>query len=261
MSENNFQRQQYAFAAHIRDPQHVAPPADVEDRRMAVYRELFYNNLDSFLAGTLPVLHSLLAATHWQALVRDFMVRHRAHSPYFLDIPREFLNYLEHARDSHSPDHLQDPPFLYELAHYEWIELALSVHDADVDPSGIHADGDLLEGHPLLSPFAWPLRYRFDVQHIRPEYQPAEPPAQPTHLLAYRDNEDAVRFLELNPVSARLLGLLAEHANEPTYSGRQALATIGQELQHPQPDQIIAHGLEQLRDWQARGIILGSTRI
>ncbi len=50
-------QQQYAFAAHIRDPQHAAPPADIEDRRMGIYRELFFNNLDSSLTDTLPVLH------------------------------------------------------------------------------------------------------------------------------------------------------------------------------------------------------------
>lgn len=257
----DFQQWQYAFAAHIRDPQHAPRPADVEERRMGVYRELFYNNLDGFLADTLPVLHSLLGATHWQALIRDFMVKHRAHSPYFLDIPREFLSYLEHERGAHT----EDPPFLRELAHYEWVELALSVLDAAVNPDGIapfiDQDGDLLSGHPLLSPLAWPLQYRFPVQRIRSDYRPSEPPAEPTHLLVYRDAEDTVRFLELNPVSARLVGLLAEHADEWTYTGRQALETICRELHHPQPEHVIAHGLDLLRDWRARGIILGTTNI
>jgi hypothetical protein len=252
----DFQQRQFAFAAHIRDPEHAQHPTDVEARRMAIYCELFYNNLDSFLAGTLPVLHSLLTASHWTGLVRDFMARHRAHSPYFLDIPREFLSYLEHEHDAHP----EDPPFLYELAHYEWVELALSVHDANVDPTGITAQGDLLDGQPVLSPLAWPLQYRFAVHRLRPEYQPKEPPAQPTQLLAYRDSEDSVRFLELNPVSARLIGLLVEHAEDTDYTGRQALEAIARELRHPQPEQLITHGLEQLRDWRARGIILGTPR-
>jgi hypothetical protein len=259
-------QQQYAFAAHIRDPQHAAPPAGIEDRRMGIYRELFFNNLDSLLTDTLPVLHRLLAPAHWASLVRDFMVKHRAHSPYFLDIPREFLSYLEHERGTHATEHFRDPPFLYELAHYEWIELALSVHDAEVKPDGIDPGitpgidigHDLLDGHPLLSPYAWPLQYRFDVQRIRPEYQPTEPPVQPTYLLIYRDAEDGVRFLELNPVSARLFSLLAEHADDPTYTGRLGLESVCQELQHPHPETVVAHGAEQLRDWQARGIILGT---
>ncbi|MBI5039809.1 MAG: putative DNA-binding domain-containing protein [Gammaproteobacteria bacterium] len=264
----DFQQRQYAFAAHIRDPQHAPRPDDVDERHMGIYRELFFNNLDGFLRDTLPVLHGLLAAAHWDALVRDFLVKHRAHSPYFLDIPREFLRYLEHERDAHPAEHFaghfpgqfRNPPFLYELAHYEWVELALSVHEADIDLAGIDRDGDLLAGHPLLSPLAWPLQYRFPVQHIRPDYQPTAAPASPTQLLVYRDAEDTVRFLELNPVSARLLGLLAEHADAPAYSGRQALETVARELQHPQPEQIITHGLELLQDWRARGIVLGAAR-
>ncbi|MDH4254937.1 MAG: DNA-binding domain-containing protein, partial [Gammaproteobacteria bacterium] len=50
-----FQRRQYEFAAHIRDPDANPPPAGIEDRRMAIYRELFYNNLLSLLGSTFPV--------------------------------------------------------------------------------------------------------------------------------------------------------------------------------------------------------------
>lgn len=251
----DFQRRQYAFAAHIRDPHHAPRPADVPAPRMAIYGELIYNNIDSFLTDMLPVLHGLLDAAHWQALVRDFLVTHRARSPYFLDIPREFLSYL----DSERVEHPDDPPFLRELAHYEWVELALSVDDRNVDPRHIDPDGDLLDGHPVLSPLAWPLQYAFPVQRIRADNQPAEPPGTPTFLLVHRDAEDAVRFLELNAVSARLIGLLAEHADDAGYSGRQALDDIARELQHPQPEQVVAHGLDLLRDWRTRGIILGTS--
>lgn len=250
-----FQQVQYAFAAHLRDPEHAPRPADVDDRRMGVYRELIFNNIDGFLADTLPVLHGILPAAQWTALVRDFLVHHRAHSPYFLDIPREFLRYLDEQRGERP----EDPPFLRELAHYEWVELALSVHDAAPDSDGIDRDGDLLAGHPLLSPLAWPLSYRFPVQRIGPDHQPAVPPAEPTYLLVYRDADDAVRFLELNPVSARLLGLLAEHAAERNYTGRQALDTVAAELRHPEPDRVIAHGLDLLHDWRSRGIVLGTS--
>lgn len=252
----DFQQRQFSFAAHIRDPQHNARPADVPEPRMTVYRELIFNNLDSFLADTLPVLHSLLTPEHWNGLLRGFLVKHRAHSPYFLDIPREFLSYL----DEHRRDHPDDPPFLRELTHYEWVELALSVHDADTGFDGVDRSGDLLAGHPVLSPLAWPLQYAYPVHRIGKDYRPAEPSTEPTYLLAYRDAEDTVRFLELNPVSARLIGLLAEHADNNSYTGRQALDTIAGELQHPQPEQVIAHGLELLRDWRARGILLGTGR-
>ncbi|NNG12205.1 MAG: DUF2063 domain-containing protein, partial [Halobacteria archaeon] len=56
----DFIRRQYEFAAHIRDPKHQPAPADVEDRRMGIYRELFYNNVEGFIAGTFPVLRRIL---------------------------------------------------------------------------------------------------------------------------------------------------------------------------------------------------------
>lgn len=249
-----FQQVQYAFAAHIRDPGHAPRPADVDERRMGVYRELIFNNIDGFLADTLPVLRRLLDDAAWSALVRDFLIRHRAHSPYFLDIPREFLRYLDEQRGERP----EDPPFLRELAHYEWVELALSVHDAAIDTEGLDRAGDLLAGHPVLSPLAWPLSYRFPVHRIGPDHRPTEAPAVPTHLLVYRDGADEVRFLELNPVSARLIGLLAGHADDPAYTGRQALESIAAELRHPDPERVRTGGRQILEDWRARGIVLGT---
>ncbi|MEJ2257816.1 MAG: DNA-binding domain-containing protein, partial [Woeseiaceae bacterium] len=49
-----FRKRQYAFAAHIRDPENVPAPDDIEARRMAVYRDLFFNNLFSLLGTFFP---------------------------------------------------------------------------------------------------------------------------------------------------------------------------------------------------------------
>ena len=49
---------QYAFAGHIRDPEHMPVPDGVEPRRMAVYRDLFYNNVENFIANSFPVLRA-----------------------------------------------------------------------------------------------------------------------------------------------------------------------------------------------------------
>jgi hypothetical protein len=115
-----FQKKQLAFAAHIRDPQNQLAPSGIEDRRMAIYRELFFNNLHKLISSTFPVLKKLHSNERWRALIREFMVRHNAQTPYFLDIPREFLAFLE---NEHVAD-AEDFPFLCELAHYERAELA-----------------------------------------------------------------------------------------------------------------------------------------
>lgn len=250
-SKAPFQDLQTAFAAHLRDPERVPPPPDIEDRRLAVYRELFFNNVRGFLANNFPVLRRLYGGPGWDALVRDFYARHRAHTPLFPELPREFLRFVETCR---GPDH-GDPPFLLELAHYEWVELALALDPAEIDGTPADPDGDLLAGAPVRSPVAWLLTYRFPVQHIRPDFQPKEPPAQPTHLVVYRGRDDKVRFLALNAVSARVLQLIEVR---PELTGRELLAVLADELGQPLA-RIEAAGARMLADLRARDILLGTS--
>ena len=242
---------QYEFAGHIRDPDNVPAPPDIEDRRMAIYRDLFFNNIQGFLANNFPVIRKLYADDRWHAMVRDFMVRHRARTPLFPELPREFLQFLEEQRgEAHG-----DPPFLLELAHYEWVELALSLDEADIDSVGADPDGDLVDGIPVRSPLAWLLTYRFPVHHIRPDFRPSEPPPEPTHLVVYRRRDDKVRFMSLNAVSARLLQMLEE---QPQRTGRAHLEAIATELNSADPEKIVAAGRQVLADFRTRDIVLGT---
>lgn len=218
---------------------------------MAIYRELFYNNVEGFLSGTFPVLRSLYSDTHWHLLVRDYFSHHRAQTPLFLEIPREFLNWLENERTPRK----DDMPFLHELAHYEWVELALSISEESTDAPEINPDGDLLKGIPVLSPLAWHLSYRFPVHQIGPDFMPQQPGEQPTTLVVYRDREDAVNFLEVNAVTKRLLELVSDNSSE---SGEQLLGRIATEMSHPQPEVVIAGGAEILAGLSAKDIVLGT---
>jgi hypothetical protein len=248
-----FDAVQRAFARHLRDPEHAPPPDDVEPRRMKVYRELFFNNLSSLLAGTFPVLHAILGPTRWSALVRDFMVRHEARTPLFTEVPQELLRFLQETRRD-APD---DPPFMLELAHYEWVELALQLAPdppaADVDPMG-----DLLAGVPVVSPLAWPVAYDWPVHRLSVEHQPATPPTQPTFLVVYRDRDDAVRFMEINALTARLLELAGAEGAERC--GRDLLSGIAQELGHPDAGAVIGGGAQTLAMLRDHGVLLGVRR-
>ena len=245
-----FQQIQYAFTAHVRNPESNPCPAGIEARRMRIYTELTYNNVEDFMATTYPVLCSICGEEKWHRLVRAYFANHYASTPLFHEMPREFLKYLEQEREPAEDDF----PFLLELAHYEWAELALNVSDQQADMSCIIPDGDLLEGIPVLSPLAWPLSYHFPVHKISPDYLPATPPEQPTHIVVYRNAEDDVHFLEINSVSAHLLQLIAE---DDRRSGRQLLEAMAQQLQHPNPEVVIQGGHQTLNDLRARDIILG----
>jgi len=246
-----FMQRQYAFAARIRDPQNAPAPADVEPRRMDVYEELFYNNIQDFLANAFPVLRKLHDDEKWHALVRDYFATHRAHTPLFHEMPREFLHYLQNERGEREGDY----PFMLQLAHYEWIELELLT--AEDKLPDYDADGDLLSGSPVLSPLTRILSYHYAVQQIGPEHIPQQADETPTHLLVYRDLNDKIGFIELNPVTARLLQLITDQTER---NGKELLEQIATELHHPNPQTVIDGGNGILRDLKQRHIILGTRR-
>lgn len=247
----DFQKHQYAFAAHIRNPEVNARPQDVEERRMAIYRDLFFNNISSFLGGTFPVLKEITPKTRWDELIREFLIKHQAHTPLFLEMPEEFLSFLQNEYESQTKDY----PFMVELAHYEWVELALSVEEAEIDLDGVNVNGDLMENPPVLSPVAWSLAYTFPVHQIGPDYLPETPGEQPTFLVVYRNQKDKVGFLAINAVTARLLELLSENRD---MRGRDLLKNIAQELNHPRPDVVIEGGVQTLKQLWRHDIILGT---
>ena len=96
---------------------------------MKVYNELLYNNLEGFLLACFPVLRKVLGKRKWTLLVRDFFTVHRCQTPFFRQIPDEFIDYLKNERG----DRAEDPGFLQDLAHYEWVELTLSVSSKEID--------------------------------------------------------------------------------------------------------------------------------
>jgi len=245
-----FAKTQRDFIGAIRDPLNHPAPAGVEERRMSVYRELFYNNVEDFLASTFPVLKEISGDEAWHALVRDYFTQHRAKTPLFMQMPREFIDYLQNERLSKTGDF----PFMLELAHYEWTELALATTDDHIDMKGIDANGDLLEGIPVLSPLAWVLSYQYAVHKIGPDYLPTAEQKQPSHLIVFRNRKDNVEFIEINPVTAKLLMLLEQQ----TSVARSVLAGIADELAHPQPETIIEFGHATLMDLHRRGVILGT---
>lgn len=242
-----FQQFQFDFGRHVRDPRANPRPAGVPARRAGIYSELLYNNLEGFLLACFPISHELLGPRRWPKLVRAFLRDARCHTPYFREIPREFLHWLTTAATL--PVKL--PAWLKELAHYEWVELALDV--METESPACDPNGDLLAGVPVLAPALMNLSYTWPVQRIGPDYRPRKP--QATHLLVYRDRTDEVQFIEQNPVNSRLVELLVEGR----HSGRAACLAIAAELAHPQPEAVVAHGAQLLETLRTAGAIIGTT--
>lgn len=245
-----FQQLQTRLTAHLRDPLHAPAPEGIEDRRLKIYRELFYNNIEGFLANAFPVLRQLLDDTRWHALVRDFFATHESHDPLFHALAEEFLRYLEDERGVVAGD----LPFLRELAHYEWVELALSIAEDELTPAIADPNGDLLDGVPVVSPLAWTLAYDYPVHRISPACIPTAPCAAPTYLVVCRNRSDEVKFTEINAVTARLLALIGE---SPGRTGREHLTQIAAEL-GAELEGIVAAGETMLLALRTRDVVLGT---
>lgn len=245
---DTLRQQQFQLAAHLRDPAHCAPPPGLEDRRLAIYRELFFGNIESLLSGNFPVIRKTLEATRWQALVRDFYVRHRSQTPLFAEIGREFVSFLQERAGAHAGD----PAWLPELAHYEWVELGLQIAD-DALPAH-DPDAALLTGIPVLSPFAWALAYTWPVNRIGPGFQPQTPPDAATFVLVRRDATHDIRFAEISPLVYRLLEILQTSAD----TGRQSLEQLAQEAGITDIPPFIEQGAAMLQRMREEGTILGS---
>ncbi|HET8707519.1 MAG TPA: putative DNA-binding domain-containing protein, partial [Pseudomonadales bacterium] len=180
-----FLHAQNKLAQFIRQPDSVKSDPDWPQGRARVYADLVYNNIEDFLSRFFPVLKEITPLERWQSMVRDFVARHTNKTPYFLELAQEFLDYLEHERQA-----ADDPAFLLELAHYEWVELALDVAEGDFPNHGDKVEGDWLETVFSVSPLACSLAYQFPVHRICTDYLPTAPPEQPTFLLVYRGSDD-----------------------------------------------------------------------
>lgn len=257
----DFLQTQRQFTAHLRNPTENPGPADVEDRRMAIYRDLIYNNIEGFLDSGFPILREIHSDAEWQALVREFIVQHQCHSPYFLEISQEFLKFLQ----QRSLD--ANKPFLVELAHYEWVELALDC-STEVFPEDVAIEGDLLEMHPVVSPLVWNLSYQYPVHQISSTNQPIETPSAPTFLVVYRNRHDKVGFMESNAATSRLITILSGQSlseelsdevqeGDALISGRAALEQLAQELKSPDQLAIINFGADLIKNLLSLDIICG----
>lgn len=223
---------QRALAARIRQPAQQPLLDGITAERMAVYETLFFNNIEGFISGAFPVLRRLFEASRWQRLVRSFIATHQARTPYFLQISQEFLAWLQQGYVAEAGD----PPFMQELAHYEWVELALDVSDAQVPAQG-------------WSPLAWPLAYQWPVQRIGVDYQPLTPPAEPTCLLVWRDAQDKVRFMQLSPFAYQLAARL-----QAGTEAAPALHELAQQNGFNPDATYFANAQSLLNDWQRLAI-------
>ena len=238
----DFQLYQAQFSAHIRNPSHNKKPPHVNSNRMAVYKKAVFNNIVESVSICFPVCQAVIGKRAWQRLMREFVATYAAGSPIFREIPQQFLLFLEHIENV--------PAYFKQLAHYEWVELAIS--SQQTQPVIRSEQTDLLYEKPILAAAHMLLEYDYPVHQISAKFKPKH--THKTNLLVFRNAEFEVKFIELSPVTYRLLQLIKEQ----DLTGEQALTQLAKEIEHPDVSMIIQFGLGILTDLANQQAIFGS---
>ena len=238
----DFQQYQLEFTAHIRNPRLHAKPAQVNEKRMAVYRDAVFNNIFASISACFPVCQKMIGVRAWRKLNRDFVANYAATSPIFKEIPYQFLQFLNTKTDL--------PVYFQQLAHYEWVELAVSNQITYLPKLSAHVN--FLDEMPVLAPAHQLLQYDYPVHKISARFKSTV--IEKVYLLVYRNSAFKVKFIELNAITFKLLYLI----NQNKLSGKQALMKLEDELEQVDTQILLKYGLSILSDLASQEAIVGS---
>ncbi len=221
-------------------------------RRLAVYRSLVRNGLSSVVLRMLPRTRARLNAAcsgRFDADFAAFVDEESPHTHYLRDVPFELFAWAKPRwqADPSVPAYIVDLAS-YELAHFQVAQVA--------SPGGAHATNavDVALDRPLaFHESACVLRYAWAV-HELPGGDDAtdEPPRRDVRLLAYRDADHSVRWLELTPLAATIVDRLA--AGEALGAAIE-LACAGAGVA---PPAVLPELARLLADLGNRGVLVGA---
>jgi uncharacterized protein len=200
---------QQAFADHLRRPDLPNPPSVQNHSRLVVYRRLVFNNFCSFLNSCFPITRSILSAQEWQQLSQTAFSGIRAHSPLFRNIPDIFLQWLQKQPQPYLPQY----PWLLEFMHYEWLELVVETHAAQLDKINhlMPQVEDPLNSYPLPNPTLQLACYRWPVHTLQTGHIPTQALPDAHCFAVVRQRNDHIQFVSINALTAQLLQLLIEN--------------------------------------------------
>lgn len=241
----DFQRYQLAFTAHIRNPKLHPKPANVVEKRMAIYRKAVQYNIFESVSACFPVCQKVIGLQAWRKLLSEFVAHYAAETPIFREIAQQFLAFIKQKNDL--------PVYLKQLAHYEWVEL--SVNSQMIQMPIISKSVDLINEIPVIATAHSLMEYDYPVHKISQRFKPRI--VEKIYLLVFRNNALEVKFIELNPLTYQLLYLIESNG----LTGEQALMQLAIDLENMDAATILKYGIAILTDLAEQEAIIGSTII
>jgi hypothetical protein len=251
----------------------LASLAAASDGRLLLYRKLIRRGLSRAIRAELPRTAARLE-TVFDSWVARFVDEEAPRSHYLRDVAFEFIAWA-------APRWAEDPAvpgYLADLGRHELSAFDVAAADAKGQSSRIgsgagvglaqavgasSAVGDTrdtrdaqpieLERAVLFHPSVRLCRYAYAVHRLDADEAARDAPArEPTALLAYRDAEHEVRYLELTQLAAAILERLL--CGEALGAGVVGAASA---LGHALDGAVLTGTAALLEDLTARGAVLG----
>ncbi|HEY3817292.1 MAG TPA: DUF2063 domain-containing protein [Polyangiaceae bacterium] len=222
----------------------AAPP------RLGVYRSLVRNGLSSVVLRMLPRTRARMNVACGGRFDQDLAafvdeVGPRTH--YLRDVPAEYLAWAgpRWRADPGVPGYLPDLA-THEVAQFAVGAAAAALRAPEVAEVGIDRPLAFLESLRIL-------HHDWAVHELSADEDAVDAPARrDVHLLAYRDADHVVRWLEVTPLAAAILALLV--AGEPLGEAvGRACATAS-----TAPAAVLTDIARLLADLGERGVLLGA---
>jgi hypothetical protein len=231
------------------------PPDDIEailaaPPRLGVYRSLVRNGLSSVVLRMLPRTRARMNAAcegRFDADLAGFVDEVAPRTHYLRDVPAEYLAWAE-------PRWRADasvPAYLPDLATHELTQFAVAAAAPASRAPGV---AEVALDRPLAFLDSTRLVHHGWAVHELPADEDAtgEPTRREIHLLAYRDADHVVRWLELTSLASAIVTRLL--AGEPL--GEAVEGACGQASTVPAT--ILPDIARLLADLGERGVLLGA---
>jgi hypothetical protein len=215
-------------------------------KREKIYYHLIRANLREMLANVYARVIQQLGDAKWTFLIDQFLQLHSAKTPYFYQLPDEFLSFLWHNSGLY-----QECPWVFALAHFEWMELVATVADRPLVEQG--TVNLAAESVIQCSPLAYYCQYEYAVYPLDKGAPPLALRATPWQGIVYRDNAEQVYWHELAPWTALLFNRIQQQSENTV-----AALIAAMSLQAKQEEiETISHSIDAwCNEWQRLGILL-----
>ncbi|MDO4643691.1 MAG: putative DNA-binding domain-containing protein [Cardiobacteriaceae bacterium] len=225
---------QAMFADHVRDPS-LPAPMGIAPERLAVYTKLVRNNLQSFLDLCFSESSAFIDGTQWQDWQNRFLIEARPESPFFTDIPAQFLAYLRSLPEAERPSEniLSMMDFEVSLLHAETA--------IQPESDGLWNDETVLGWSPTARLKAYPCDF---VSSNLEEIDDT-----PCHVLTWRTRESEVYYRIVDGTDLFLL----EHFQSQNDTFSSLLDGLKALLQGQDIDNLIR---EAIGKWVDAGVLL-----